>query len=247
MANEADNPSQKKHRTPALWMIIFIYFCFAVYGVMRLSEAVTLSFSDQSFMFTSFFFSIVFWILPLLFVLLGFAAVGLFWIREWARILSVVLAWAIIILRIVLWIDLMMREFVSLPLADVFAEALILTVVSAFFMFVYYYFNIPKIKKIFVRREKKEKLQDAILRNNRKGFALWGPLLALLIIFMLFLLYFKKPGSCPFSAGKATLTEYGINTSSPVAIKESIEDEVQEIESQRLKEIEMLELEQQLK
>jgi hypothetical protein len=240
MGNNPREPAKKKHRTPALWMIIFIYFCFAVYGVMELFEAVALSFSDKGFMFTSFFFSIAFWTQPLLFALLGIAAVGIFKIQEWARLLSVVLAWAIIILRIIFWIDLMMREFVSLALEHVFAEALILTVVSAFFLFVYYYFNIPRIKKIFLRQAKQEKLKDILLRNNRKGFALLGLLLALLIILILFMFYFKRPGSCPISAGEATLTEYGINTSSYKAIGESVKDKIQQREAERLKAMEDL-------
>lgn len=148
--------TKKPLRTPALWMIIFIYFCFSVYGLKELVEAIVLGFSNRGFMITSFFFSIIFWVQPLLFAVLGIVAFGIFRIQEWARILSIVLAWAIIIIRIIFWIDLMMREFVSLPLEDVFEEALIMTVVSGFFLFVYYYFNIPRIRKMFLRHAKQE-------------------------------------------------------------------------------------------
>ena len=238
MKNSSEGKIQKKQRTPALWMVIFIYFCFAVYGVMELAEAVMLAFSDKGFMVTSFFFSIIFWTQPLLFILLGIAAIGLFKIQEWARVLSVVLAWAIIILRIVLWIDLMMREFVSLPLDDVFIEAVIMTVVSAFLLFVYYYFNIPRIKKMFLRQEKQEKLKDLLVRNGSKGFALLGLLLSLLIILVLFLFYFKGPCSCPLTRENAGLSESGINTSSYKAIKDGVKDKIVEIETQRLKKME---------
>lgn len=245
MDKNSQGQVRKKQRTPALWMIIFIYFCFAVYGVMELVEAVMLGFSDKGFMVTSFFFSIIFWTQPLLFILLGIAAVGLFKIQEWARILSIVLAWAIIILRIIFWIDLMMREFVSLPLDDVFIEAVIMTVVSAFLLFVYYYFNIPRIKKIFLRQEKQEKLKDLLVRNSSRGFALLGLLLSLLIILILFLLYFKGSRSCPLTRENTTLTEYGINTSSYKAIKDSVKDKIVETETQRLKKMEQMEQELQ--
>jgi hypothetical protein len=241
MAQNLHQASKIKQRTPALWMIIFIYFCFAVYGVRELFEAVALSLLDRGFMVTSFFFSIVFWTQPLLFALLGIAAVGLFKIQEWARILSIVLAWAIVILRIILWIDLMMRGFVALPVEDVFTEAVNLTAVSAFFLFVYYYFNIPRIKKMFLRQAKQEKLNEALLKSNRRGFALLGLLLAAIVILILFFFYFRGPRSCPFTKDSATLSEYGINTSNYQAIEDSARDKVADIQADRLKKMEQLE------
>ncbi len=229
--------TKKRQRTPALWMIIFIYFCFSVYGVKELVEAIMLSFSDKIFMVSSFFFSLVFWGQPLLFALLGIVAFGIFEIKEWARVLSVVLAWAIIMLRIIVWIDLWMRNFFSLPLEDVFMEAVIMAVVSAFFLFVYYYFNIPKIKKMFLRHEKKERAIELFLRNNRRGFALLGLLIAVLIIFILFLTYFKGRRSCPLSGN---LSEYGINASGYMAIEDNIRDKVRAVEAERLKKMEQL-------
>ena len=233
--------SKRKQRTPALWMIIFIYFCFAVYGIKELIEAIVLSFVSGNFMVVSFFFSIAFWLQPLLFALLGIAAVGIFKIQEWARILSIVLAWAIVVLRIIFWIDLMMRGFVSLPEEDVLSEAVILTVVSAFFLFIYYYFNIPRIKKMFLRQKKKEKLNELLLHGNRRGFALSGVLLAALIIAILFFFYFSGPRTCPFTKNSATLDEYGINTSNYNSVEDSVKDKVGDIEAGSTKKMEQLE------
>jgi len=208
-----------------------------------LVEAVILCFSDKGFMLTSFFFSIVFWIQPLLFALLGIVAIGIFKIQEWARVISIVLAWAIVIVRIVNWIDLMMREFVALPMEDVLIEAVIMTVVSGFFLFVYYYFNIPKIKKIFLRQEKAARLKELLMRQNRGGFVLLGLLLAILIILILSWFYFKGPRSCPLTGDSATLSEYGINTSSYKAVQDSARDKIRDIEAQRLRKMEQLEQE----
>lgn len=239
--------AKKKQRTPALWMIIFIYFCFSVYGLKELVEAIILSFSDRNFMVSSFFFSIPFWTQPLLFALLGIVAIGIFKIKEWARILSIVLAWAIIILRIIFWIDLMLREFVSLSLEDVFIEAVILTLVSAFFLFVYYYFNIPKIKKIFLRQEKQEKIKELIRRSAQRGFVLLGLLITAVIIGLLAVLLintiFKKPLGYKFMQSNASLSEYGINTSSYKAVGDSIRDKIRDIEIERLKKMEQPEQE----
>lgn len=241
MTENQQGQTKRKHRTPALWMVIFIYFCLSVYGIKELIEAVVLSLSDKGFMFTSFFFSIVFWTQPLLFALLGIAAIGIFKIQEWARLLSIVLAWAIVILRIIFWIDMMMRDFVALPMEDVLIEAVILTVVSAFFLFVYYYFNIPRIRKMFLRQEKKDKLKESTLRSNRRGFALLGLLLAAVIILILSFFYFRGPRSCPLTRNRATSSEYGINTSNYKAIQDSARDKIQEIEAERLRQMEELE------
>ncbi len=232
--------NKKNYRTPALWMIIFIYFCFSVFGIKELIEAVLLGFSNKNFMISSFFFSIPFWTEPLLFSVLGMVAVGLFKLREWARIVSVVLAWAIISLRIVFWIDLMMREFFSLPIEDVFIEAVILTVVSGFFLFVYYYFNIIKIKNIFSREEKKYKLKEALL-HRKSGFALPGMLLAVMIILIAVLLYYFMSQPCPVPENTQTLTENGIDTNNYKTIQESMKDKIRDVENQRLEKMEEIE------
>jgi len=244
MDKNSQEQTKKRQRTPALWMIIFIYLCFSVYGFKELVEATVLSFSDKIFMVSSFFFSLVFWVQPLLFALLGIVAFGIFEIKEWARILSVVLAWAIIILRIIFWIDLMMRDFFSLPLEVVFMEAVILTLVSAFFLFVYYYFNIPKIKKMFLRQEKQERAKELFLRSARRGFMFLGfSIIVLIILILLFLFYFKNFRSCPFTGSNTTFTEYGVNISGYKALEDSVRGKIRDVETNRLQEMEKLEKE----